>query len=294
MYSLCVACATMLQTRGTRSHAEAGQHVFSAALHSSCGRDARPDDSVMAGDILLCGPDRWGIHHVVLCRGPISLAEPEVVEKLEEAPFDKDDLEFVACATIESSRLLRGLEYSWYPAWSYFARKRSSGELMLVGDIADGTNTIAICDTPVPVKLLLHPLRPSFGGPPFDAKAFMAAVSLCSESSRRWSKATALFAIAARRSSLDPGDYTDPAARAGLLHDVKRRWSNKPICSSVAIIVWQRYFEIVSGPSPQGLDQAAQCILRWMPVLSDRTAPSALLKALSACGWVLRTNIGSV
>lgn len=76
-----------------------------------------------------------------------------------------------------------------------------------------------------------------------------------------------------------------------LLKELKGRWNQKPICTSVAIQVWQRYFKFDAGEGPAAADKAAQNILRFMPVLSDRTLPSALIKMLSTCGWQLRGNI---
>jgi len=76
------------------------------------------------------------------------------------------------------------------------------------------------------------------------------------------------------------------------MEDLRARRSRKPICSSVAIQVWQQYFELVCGSGPQGVDLAARQILRWMPLYSDATTPSALLKALSKRGWILIDSLG--
>jgi len=242
---------------------------------------------VMAGDILLCGPDRWGIHHVVLTRGPMERADPDIADRLVKHEPHLAGMDIYECNTIESSRPLKGENFPWYPARSYCAWQRETGTLLLVADIQDGTNTMGINSTRVPMKFLLHPLRTGYGGPKFEPAMFEHALDLCEQESLRWSKATALRAIVNRKTSLDPWDYPDEASRAVLLEDLRKSRLKRPICSSVAINVWQRYFELVSGDDPEGSDQAAQQILRWMPVWSDKTAPSALLKVLTACGWVL-------
>lgn len=292
-YSLCMDCAAPDEMLPTRSSTRLVDR--NAKRTSGAGGIWRPDD-IMAGDILMYGPDWWGIHHVVLSRGPMRPADAQTTKLLVEHEPHLAAFELFECETIESSRPLRGTEHPWYPALTYFGRKRTSdgfpyGELRVIADMADNTNTIGVHNTPVPVKLLLHPLRPGRGAPALDLGVFKAAVDLSAETSQRWSKGTALSAMAAARRSLDSEDFKDAAARSKLMEDLRRRWCRRPICSSVAIQTWQRYFELLYGSGPAGTDLAAQHILRWMPVLSDRTAPSALLKALSTCGWVLRENL---
>lgn len=284
--SLCMECATSAQAAPARQPPLDEVHGF-----DRIGQLWSPSD-VLPGDIFMCGPDRWGIHHIILCRGPMQTIPRGVQKKMVDYSPCLGEYELFECNTIESSRPLKGSDYPWYPATTYFGRPKSDessgGELVIIGDMADKSNTIGINKQFVPVKLLLHPLRPGFGGPPIDVEKFQTAVRLCAGDSKKWSKRTAVSAIIARRCNLNPQDYCDMAARSLLMEDLRRRWSKRPICSSVAIQIWQRYFDLVSGSGPTGTDLAAQQILRWMPVLSDKTAPSALLNVLSISGWVLR------
>merc|ERR1712183_1029903 len=178
-----------------------------------------------------------------------ALADPEVAMSIKRHIPEVIEMDLFVCPTIESSRPLRGEEFAWYPAQSFFALSHLTGEVQLVADIADGTKTIGVNSIGVPVKMLLHPLRPGHSSwPPLDPVAFGRAIGLCAEVSRRWGKSTAIRALTSRHgASLKPQDYADPASRAELMEDLRARWSRKPICSSVAIQVWQQYFELVCG-----------------------------------------------
>merc|ERR1719198_2227543 len=120
----------------------------------------------------------------------------------------------------------------------------------------------------------MHPLRKGHGGPEFDTKVFAQAVQLSAVVSQRWGLGTALKGLFTRQESLELDDYPTPGSRRKLLEELTARWSSSPICSSVVIMVWQYYFKTACG-SP---DSAAQCILRYMPLFSDQTMPSVLLK----------------
>jgi hypothetical protein len=245
----------------------------------------------MAGDIFFCGPDRWGIHHAVLSCGEMSLADIDVADMIRSDCDLSSDMDIFTCTTVEVTREYEGTDFPWYKSQSFFACDPACGRLLQVADIAEGTNTISFNVSPVPAKLLLHPLRrgdASGSGPRFQADVFASAIELCATKSQSWSKKTALKAIAAGQKGLDPEDFVSPASRAKLMAELRCRWEQRPICSSVAILVWQRYFELMAGPGPEGDDLAVEQILRWMPVFNDTTAPSALVNVLSTCGWVLR------
>jgi hypothetical protein len=243
----------------------------------------------MAGDIFLCGPDKWGIHHAVLSCDKMDLADSDIADMIREDCDLSSDMDIFSCTTVEVTREYEGIDFPWYKAQSFFACD-SSGRLLQVADIADGTDTIQCNEEPVPSKLLLHPLRRERqgAGPKFDPDLFASTIELCARNSQSWSKKTALKAITARRKSLDPEDYKSTESRAKLMADLRSRWEQRPICSSVAILVWQRYFELSSGTGRKGENLAVEQILRWMPVFNDTTAPSALVNVLSTCGWVLR------
>lgn len=291
-FSLCVSCSCTRHEDILLSQPRTGPRLFSSAMISSC--DVSPKSSVRsgyisAGDILFCGPDGWGIHHVILCRSITRPATLDMVKFLERG----SDAEVYECLTIESSRPLRGQNFAWYPSSSFFEVDKRTGKAMLIADVAEGSRRVNVVEEPIPVKLLMHPLRPCYGGPTLDVEIFHDAVGRAEKTSRKWGHRTAIKSVAASflRTRLNAGSFLDSTARAALMKDMRRRWEKKPICASVAIQVWQLYFTLVSPSSPEGEDVAAENILQWMPVHSDKTAPSTLLQVLSTSGWTLRDNI---
>uniref|UniRef100_A0A7S1SEB1 Uncharacterized protein n=1 Tax=Alexandrium catenella TaxID=2925 RepID=A0A7S1SEB1_ALECA len=279
VYDLCMDCSTELQASMPGPTLDADQDdLFCLG----------PCNEIAEGDIFFCGPDKWGIHHVVLASSTMTPAERTISEKILQHHPDLANDVILCCNTIECTRPFRGQDYPWYPAMSVYTHRPSTGELFLIGDIAEGTAILGISDELVPVKLLLHPLRPGRTSTLFNSNLFQAAMEHCARESRRWSKGTAIKAITAKRSCLRAHEYAEPEARLELMEDLRRSWCKKPICSSVAIKVWQKYFEMSTGQ--QGTDLAVQRILRWMPVFGDRTAPSMLLETLSTHGWMLRSH----
>jgi len=253
------------------------------------GHDRLPSH-IMPGDIFLCGPDKNGIHHVVLCCGPVRLSE----EHKEVLEATRNEQVFV-CQTIESTHLEEGRTTCWYPCRSLFKRDLKTGDIRLGGDVDNETGQVTLAETEYPVKVLLHPLRRGHGGPEFDASAYWSAIKISAETSKSWGiktglKACVLNTVKDRREGLNADDYPDQESRHALMKSLRKRRVENPICSSVAIMVWQLYFELTSGTGKDGEDLAAQMILRWMPCVSNLTAPSAMVKILTKRGWVLRPN----
>lgn len=159
-----------------------------------------------------------------------------------------------------------------------------------------GTRAISQVLDPSPVKVLLHPLRPGHGGPLFNAALFKEATQRCAVVSKNWGLDTALSAFTSRRdTALDIASYPDVDSRRALLDELRERWARPPICSSVAIMVWQNYFMLACGGAgivfTTSTDLAVKQILQWIPVFSDQTMPSMLLRVLTGCGWLLRGNL---
>lgn len=102
----------------------------------------------------------------------------------------------------------------------------------------------------------------------------VAEMKLCEGS---WSIATAARAL------FLPADVFVSKERAPLMDELQACWSSAPICTSVAIVFWQRYLckLAASMRRESGLD----LILRWMPAKADRALPSELAAAMHACGW---------
>jgi hypothetical protein len=239
---------------------------------------------ISAGDILLYGPDRWGIHHVVLARGPMKL-DQKAASVLCLGP----DQEVYRCLTIESSEQIQGESTPWYAGRSFYARDTQSGAARHVGDLEDGTRAIEKIQRQTPVKVLLHPLR--HNSLSLDIDCFEEAIQRCAHASKSWNFNTAITSFFSRREHLDAADYPDIMSRRALLQELRERWSKPPICTSVVIMVWQMYFEIACSKRGEDEDMVAKNILQWMPVLSDLTMPSKLLQVLTSCGWLLRGNL---
>lgn len=244
--------------------------------------DADPLLEVMAGDIFFFGPDHWGIHHTVLARGSMSITHLDMVELLE-VPAGAEVFE---CLTIESTQGSQGEDTEWYPATTYF--QRVDGKTFVIADLALGSNELLVADSPVPLKVLFHPIRDGR----FSHQAFHEAVNWGSETARSYGKGQAVKAWLAQAFNhgapkvIRAEAFPDVESREGLLENLHSCWEQKPICAALCIKVWQMYFEL-KGRSEGQLDEAVQEILRWMPVYSDSTTPSALLQALTRHGWVL-------
>lgn len=242
-----------------------------------------PISEIMAGDIFYVGPDQWSIHHTILARSSMKEADPEIAEALE-APAGAEIFE---CHTIESTRALTGEATAWYATLSFFMR---TGEVTkLVADLPPGSDTLQVFEAPVPVKVLLHPLR----GTRLDEHIFNEAIVQGASRAQKYGRRQAVKAFLSlamapgNRVEIKPREFPTPEHRAKLLRDLRKRWGRRPICAALCVKVWQMYFELLGREAGLSQDRAVEQILRWMPVYSNRITPSALLKALSARGWQL-------
>jgi hypothetical protein len=191
-----------------------------------------------------------------------------------------------SCSTIECTRHLVGKEMAWYATRTFYSRNPRTGAASLIGYLLPGSCDIDAFEA-VPVKLLMHPMRKGHGGPAFDLKAFQQAVRASAIVSKHWGLGTALRSLFAVEDCLQVDDYPTPQSRRQLFDELVARWSSKAICTSVVIMVWQNYFKI----SCSSADFATQQILRWMPLLADKTMPSVMVNVLTKCGWILCGNL---
>jgi len=267
-YFLCLKCA--------RDNLGLPQHRHGAE------RPRVVDTSV--GDIFLAGPDWMGIHHVILARGPLRPADPDIAEHFQLPP----GAELLCCQTMESTRASIGEETWWYPTLTIFQRDPSAGTFSLVADHPPGSNCIEKLEEPVPVKVLLHPLRDgSERSRGFDAEKFDGVIEDLAEKSRRYGKRTAVKSFLhtrAHRGKIAASDYSSAEVLMDKLH---KSWDTKPICASVAIKCWQSYLEEVSHTPAE----SAERILDVMPHWCDKTMPSLMVKTLSQRGWILLENV---
>jgi hypothetical protein len=280
-YDLCLECSQQV-------HQSEG-HGRALTRGASCPTLTAMACHVTCGDLALCGPDDWGIHHVVVLRGAM-LPDPDAARLMHMPPH----FDVFSCPTIESNRHLKGERFVWYAATSLYARDQRTGQMFLVGDVPEGSRIIEVAQKHVPVKLLLHPLRRGHGGPAIVPALFERAVMDLAINSTHWSLRTALNAITSSRTALDPADYPTPNDREQLMDELEQSWESRPICSAAAVCIWQRYFQLFSeqtGPPSTAKDRAAQLILQWIPMIPDQTMPSLLVKVLTRCRWILKGSL---
>jgi len=175
--------------------------------------------------------------------------------------------------------------------WSFFARDKYEKTAKLCGSSDESDEwCLGVIEVPQPVKVLLHPLRPEFGGPGVDDVLLASMIQEAAQKSKKYGYGT--FASAAGGNVKDllhltnylkESNYPTEANRARLYDEIVASWERSPICASVPIKVWQKYF-VKLGPTP---DEAVQNILKYMPVLCHQTSPSQLTEILSHHGWVL-------
>lgn len=235
------------------------------------------------GDVLLIGPDRYDIHHVVLVRGPLEALPPTDPPIVRVPP----GAELLRCATIESTQGSTGTGTWWYPTMTILQRDTHAGTAHVVADWPDD-ETLYTMPEPVPCKVLLHPLREELGAPALDEQVFEKAVEACSERSQKYSWNTAVHAFFAYQRTMHARDFPTPEARSELLKRILASWQRPPICSAVAIKVWQQHLVFTHPEDPDG---AATSILKWMPLWCDATTPSAMVKTLTHHGWSLYESL---
>eukprot|EP00746_Dinoflagellata_sp_MGD_P157157 gnl/MRDRNA2_/MRDRNA2_86121_c0_seq2.p1 gnl/MRDRNA2_/MRDRNA2_86121_c0~~gnl/MRDRNA2_/MRDRNA2_86121_c0_seq2.p1 ORF type:complete len:364 (+),score=48.65 gnl/MRDRNA2_/MRDRNA2_86121_c0_seq2:514-1605(+) len=244
------------------------------------------------GDVIFAGPDGWGIHHIILVTG-----------WLEHSPHFNGEVgahphaEVYCFECIESTSHDSGPDSAWVPTLKLCYVDPNTREIYCQGEIVEGTKFLGYFDPPRQLKVLQQPFRFNASELPFDHNLFLEAVNDQKINSKKWSLATAVQALVADRTNRESYHIEkyedDPEARALLLEKIERSWTRKPICSSVAIAVWQCYLLsawTAAAPGPEGEDKAVEDILRWIPLICGRAAPYDLMKTLSKCGWQLVTH----
>lgn len=256
-------------------------------LSIAAPRGQKPHLQLYAGDMLLCGPDFFDIHHVVLITGESTDVPKDVLRLLKPKP----GIQLLQCSTVESSQAHAKLDddaHHWYTTTSYLERDPHSETLCLIGDWQLHCDEIVVALKPVPVKILLSPLRPECEGETVDKAIFSECVEAGVRASQKYSWQTAVSAFIAYQKEIDQSKYADKESRERLLEHLQESWGKPPICSAVAIKTWQRYLLARYDEDP---DEAVKRILRWMPLWCNTTTPSALVKTLTHCGWALADHL---
>eukprot|EP00746_Dinoflagellata_sp_MGD_P088873 gnl/MRDRNA2_/MRDRNA2_351214_c0_seq1.p1 gnl/MRDRNA2_/MRDRNA2_351214_c0~~gnl/MRDRNA2_/MRDRNA2_351214_c0_seq1.p1 ORF type:complete len:227 (+),score=40.68 gnl/MRDRNA2_/MRDRNA2_351214_c0_seq1:1-681(+) len=102
----------------------------------------------------------------------------------------------------------------------------------------------------------------------------------------RWSELTAMRAV------FTSARIVAGASSAETMTKVLQSWLQRPICTSVIIIFWQRYLcrlaaEHAACQSEHVITQLSlDWIMRWIPLKADCVLPGDLTDVLSEVGWV--------
>lgn len=202
-------------------------------------------------------------------------------------PRGEDCEEVWRVGTIESTRRERGL-HETDSIVAITPRAGGGGGLVLVGEctrqgelsVVDSDEVVDVWQAPAELRSRVHP------GMVQEVVAEMKAQMR----EANWSMLTAARAAltAARVSAGDDKVRT--------LEEIQACWSNGPICTSVALICWQRCLCRVAAAANGGISYAAvaeavDLILRWMPLKADRTLPGDLVCMLMATGWRLMEQV---
>jgi len=238
---------------------------------------------VMPGDIFMAGPDKFGIHHVILCRSEWQEVDPEVYACLTDL---EPGTHLLACETIESTQGSVGDDTWWYPATTYFCRNPRDGSAMLLADLKNESREISQAMEPVPTKVLLHPLRGHDDEDTFNDEAFEEIIGESAQSSKKYGKFTAVRSVISgllKDEVIHASKYQTEQEKVDLMTKIRKTWQEKPICASVAVQCWQRYLERISDSDVEAADE----ILKYMPHWCHKSTPSSLVKELTQHGWVM-------
>lgn len=259
------------------------------------------ESAVLAGlgDIVLTGPCVT-VTHVILI---VSTMEPNA--EFRQVLKIPNDCGLYSCCTIETT--------PFYPREcivggrlhrsEYFFQRARNGTVMLVAMRAVEGNAVPTAISPLQCMFLFSPF-PRLASLKWDGATFQEAIRQ-SENSGPYGTTTAIKALVADRRRLNSANFPDEISRAKLLVRLRRAWLKAPICSSIAIITYQRYFELMhrcptpvhgvcddgSGSVPGWEDEAVNEMLRWVPLMANRTTPSYLVKTLTTCKWILQEDL---
>lgn len=203
-----------------------------------------------------------------------------------------EDHELYSCETVEQTPF-----YFWdcivqgkaRRSECFFQRDPAAGRVTFVGERLWGTSCPPKRIAGLDCKFVFHPFGRTCGSR-MDPAAFQEAMEV-SEETGSYGPLTALM-VSMTDGILEPARYPDKESRAALLMRLRECWGKARICSSVAIIVWQRYFDLLRiGDSDVASSAVVQDILRWMPLMANKASPSRLVEVLTRCGWLLQDDL---
>lgn len=224
--------------------------------------------------------------HVMLVSAParcIPAGSVEARQLAEVWPHKKNVKQLWAVSILESTRqdAARGLR----EATLLLYVERPSGKIIIAGDLSND-DELSDCDG-ASVEVLRSPMkfRSLAKSCPSRLAAMREVVEEMKEdmSQLSWSPATAV------RAALMPAGLDRNSSGEEALAQICESWGTKPICTSVAIIFWQRFFcklaVLIHGDESLP-DRSLAWIHRWMPIWADRSLPGELCDALVNAGWI--------
>lgn len=227
-------------------------------------------------------------HVLVVTAAPrcIQKRSPDMIEFASVWPQGKVE-EIYQVPVIESTRSTEGIHET--DLLLYVEPK--SGRIFLHGEV-DRSGTISgfNLDKPDVVELWQCPseLRDTSCR---DLKE--AVIDEMKENQANWSWYTAVRALllpAAMESQPSALASQVESNREELLREFQDCWKSAPICSSLPVIFWQRYFCKLSqrGHALQLFEDTTSpihLIMKYMPLKADRVLPGDLLSFLRSSGW---------
>lgn len=239
-----------------------------------------------SGRLMEIGAAGGFMGHVMVVVGPprsIPRHSPEAASYGSAWPADAGEIWLVR--TIESTRSQQGL---WEVDLMLFVQ-RDSGTLMVFGEMTlEGE--INLMEENERVELWQSPgvLREKL-----RVDLMMEVIVDIKSHLANWSAATAARAFVSQSSRTLRG----PSAK--VLDDMQACWMKDPICTSVVVIFWQRYLWKLADAAnalrrQEDWIDAADMILKFMPLKADRVLPGQLLNTMQDVGFVALSRMPKV
>lgn len=99
------------------------------------------------------------------------------------------------------------------------------------------------------------------------------------ESTASWSMTTGVRAL------LFSADVKKSRQSKKCLRNIQSSWNSAPICTSIAVVFWQKYLCKFARAMAADSETTLEFILRWMPLKGDCTLPGQLSHTMQKCGW---------
>mmetsp|Transcript_24068 Transcript_24068/g.60068 ORF Transcript_24068/g.60068 Transcript_24068/m.60068 type:complete len:358 (+) Transcript_24068:85-1158(+) len=242
---------------------------------------------IKPGDLFFAGPDKFGIHHVIVARSEWKPVHPDLHELLHK--HMEPGCELLCCDTIEATQGSVGDDTWWYPTQTYFVRNPHHDTAGLLADMPPESDELHMVEQAIPTKVMLHPFRPEQGGPEFHEEVFETVITSAADESKKYGKFTAVRSVI---SGLRDSEVIHAEAfpdKGELLNKLHKSWQARPICASVAIKCWQQYLMSIAHSKEEGVDH----ILTYMPHWCHKSTPSSMVANLTQHGWVVLDNFES-